>query len=64
MLRKSQKFHFFCFQNVPDHKPPVIVPSGKNGKYFLSQEKRLGVRLRARQVRVEKNKYQKQKKKF
>merc|ERR1712098_824062 len=38
------------FQEVPDHKPPIIVPSGKNEKYFLSQEKRLGVRLRARQV--------------
>lgn len=30
-------------------KPPLLVPSGKNGKSFLSQD-RLGVRLRARQV--------------
>lgn len=30
-------------------KPPILVPSEKNGKSFLSQD-RLGVRLRARQV--------------
>ena len=30
-------------------RPPILLPSGKNGKSFLSQD-RLGVRLRARQV--------------
>ena len=31
-------------------KPPLLVPSGKGAKAFMSQEKKLGVRLRARQV--------------
>jgi len=37
------------FQDTSE-KQPINVPSGKNGKSFLSQDKRLGVRLRARQV--------------
>lgn len=37
------------YQDKSD-KPPVIVPSGKNGRSFLSQDKKLSVRLRARQV--------------
>ena len=37
------------FQDTSE-KPPINVPSGKNGNSFLSQDKRLGVRLRARQV--------------
>jgi len=38
------------FQDGKVEKPPLLVPTGKRAKAFMSQEKKLGVRLRARQV--------------
>ena len=38
------------FQDGKVEKPPLLVPTGKGAKAFMSQEKKLGVRLRARQV--------------
>merc|ERR1711892_1381582 len=38
------------YQDGKVEKPPLLVPSGKGGKSFMNQEKKLGVRLRARQV--------------
>lgn len=38
------------YQDGKVEKPPLLVPSGKGAKSFMSQEKKLGVRLRARQV--------------
>jgi len=38
------------YQDGKVEKPPLLVPSGKGGKYFMNQDRKLGVRLRARQV--------------